>query len=188
MHEYCTYHSTTYATISPKQPALSTRGKSALVADAGSCIGARVSYSLAQSSLTHLAILSRDRETLTRIRNTIARTFPDTDVFVIPIDLCNAEVTKCAIQAFATRLPRGKIDILVACAGASGLLGPLATEDPDAWQAALGDNFWANYNLIHAFLPLASPGAHVAYMSSAVIHGPAFPRSRVLRCWQGCYY
>jgi len=127
-------HQSAYPAIDPTRPELSTAGKSILITGAGSGIGASTALAFAKSGASHVAIVGRRPAALASTKAALAAAYPSTTVHAIPGDMTSLPSITTSLQTFASALPSGKIDILVANAGYINAISPLADTDPtDFW-------------------------------------------------------
>ncbi|KAK0720151.1 hypothetical protein B0H67DRAFT_486905 [Lasiosphaeris hirsuta] len=169
------YHPSAYPAIDPLRSELSTKGKSVLVTGAGSGIGAEIALAFAKSGTSHLGLVGRKASTLETTKATIEARFPGVVAHVIPGNLTDASSITNALQAFAAKTPSGKIDVLVANAGAVNTIKPLDEVDPDDFWQTFDVNVRGNFNLLRAFGPLAAADAIILNVSSAMAHIPYIP-------------
>jgi NAD(P)-dependent dehydrogenase (short-subunit alcohol dehydrogenase family) len=174
---YNLYHNTTYPSIDPTQPGLSTISKSAIVTGAGSGIGAAVALSLARSGISRLALLGRRQHALEKTKSTIEAAVgtASTAVSIYAVDMTEPVALNAALVSFAQQCAGGNVDILVANAGSLGALATIRDADPAAWWDGFQVNVMGNFHLVRSFLSIAARNAAVIYLSSAVVHGPHMP-------------
>jgi len=172
---YRTYHRASYAAIDPTQPALSTKSKSAVVTGAGSGIGASIAVSLAKSAISYIALVGRREDALRKTKSAIEAVSASTKVYLYAVDITDLAAIDEALKGFVQKCPSGMLDILVANAGSLGPLSSIRDADPGQWWNGFEVNVKGNFNLVHAFLPLASAASSIVHISSGVIHGPYFP-------------
>lgn len=116
-----------YPTIDP-EPLYAARfysGKVVLVTGASSGIGRETALQYARAGAL-LAIVARSREALDETRDLIVAAVPGADVLVLTADVRDVEGVRSAVQDVLQHF--GKLDILVANAGAITLFTP--REDP----------------------------------------------------------
>ncbi|KAF4983240.1 hypothetical protein FZEAL_1307 [Fusarium zealandicum] len=164
-----TIHQTSYPAISPLRPELSTRGKNALITGGGSGIGAVIAQSFAKSGITNLALLGRTEKTLVENKANIEKDYPETTIWIYRVNIADPESTRSALESFAASV-KGKIDILVANAGAMPITNSIAEAEPDNWWLSFETSVRGNFNLLQAFHPLAGPGASVVHVSTAAMY------------------
>ncbi|WQF84781.1 Putative short-chain dehydrogenase/reductase SDR, NAD(P)-binding domain superfamily [Colletotrichum destructivum] len=169
-----TYHTESYAAISPSRPELSTKGKHAFISGGGSGIGASIAQSLAKSGITTLGLLGRTIKTLQDSKAVIEALNRDTKVHLYVADVTNAEQTSAALASFSESIG-GKIDILVANAAYMANIESIPESDSSDWWRAFEISVRGNFNLLRAFHPHASPAASVIHISTAAIHLPHMP-------------
>ncbi|TQN66495.1 Short chain dehydrogenase citE [Colletotrichum shisoi] len=169
-----TYHTESYAAISPSRPELSTRGKHAFISGGGSGIGASIAQSLAKSGIPTLGLLGRTSKTLQDNKAAIEALNRDTKVHLYVADMTDAEQTSAALASFSQSVG-GKIDILVANAAYMADIESIPDSDPSDWWRAFEISVRGNFNLLRAFHPHASPAASVIHISTSAIHLPHLP-------------
>ncbi|KAM5344760.1 hypothetical protein ACJ41O_010622 [Fusarium nematophilum] len=167
-----TIHRTTYPSISPSLPSLSTRGKSAVVTGGGSGIGAAIAKSFAGSGIAHLALLGRTEGSLLETKAEIdSLSRGATTVQTYRVDVTDAEATRSALRSFAASTTSGAIDILVANAGYMSTPQLVADLDPGDFWLGFDINVRGNLNALQAFHPLARQGAStVVHVSTGAFH------------------
>jgi NADP-dependent 3-hydroxy acid dehydrogenase YdfG len=169
------YHRDTYPYIDPSRPALSTKGKTAIVTGAGSGIGASIAQSLAKSGISALGLVGRTATTLQRTRDAVAALSPATQVHVYAVDILDGGAVDRALAAFAAATASGTIDIVVANAGYMSDLSSVVGADADDWWRGFEVNIRGNFHLLRAFAPRAAPGAVVVHVTTAAIYIPYMP-------------
>lgn len=167
------HHTTTYASISPLLPSLSTAGKVVLITGGGSGIGPTIAHSFARSGTTKVILLGRTILTLNSTAATLEAEFPSLKVLTHVADIVDENAVNSAfISAFKQF---GKIDILVSNAGYMSDLEPLATGSIAEWWKGMEINLKGNIILTQAFLRHASPTPVFIALSTAGAHLPAIP-------------
>ncbi|KAF4336465.1 peroxisomal short-chain alcohol dehydrogenase [Fusarium beomiforme] len=164
-----TTHKTSYPSISPLRPELSTKGKNALITGGGSGIGASIARSFAKSGITNLALLGRTEKTLLENKAYIEENYPETKVWTYAVNIVDAESTNSVLEAYTTAI-NGKIDILIANAGYMPKTQPITVADPVDWWLTFEINVKGNFNLLRAFHPLATPEATVIHISTSAMY------------------
>lgn len=162
-----TYHTTTYPTISPLRPALSTAHKTVLITGGGSGLGLAYAKSFASSGCTRLAITGRRSSTLLSAAAEIELEYPHTKVLTLPSDVTDREGVIAAFKTAAETF--GKIDVLINNAGYLPSFFPLGTEsasEADDWWSAFSVNVRGSHNVLSAFLPVAAENATVIQLGS----------------------
>lgn len=170
-----TYHSDTYPAINPSLPHLSTKGKNVVVSGGGSGIGAAIVRSLATSGSTSITILGRREKNLLETKEAINKDIPDTTIYTIVADIASKESTLAAFDTIKSNV--GTVDILIANAGYYSDHATIEGADLDEWFKAFEINVKGNFNLVKAFLPLATENAAVINVSAAMTHVEYFPLS-----------
>ncbi|KAF4451461.1 hypothetical protein F53441_5553 [Fusarium austroafricanum] len=164
-----TIHNTTYPSISPLRPELSTKGKNALITGGGSGIGASIARSYAQSGITNLSLLGRTEKTLVENKAYIEKNYPETKVWTYTVNISDAESTHSVLETYAAAI-NGKIDILIANAGYMPKTENVTVADPNDWWLTFEINVKGNFNLLRAFDPLAAPGSTVIHVSTSAMY------------------
>jgi NAD(P)-dependent dehydrogenase (short-subunit alcohol dehydrogenase family) len=169
-----TYRTDTYPSISPTLPKLSTAGKSAFVTGGGAGgIGAAIAASLVRSGISTLGLLGRNESRLRETKLTLETISPKTMVHIYFAELSDQLAVQRAVSSFATTVPGGKIDILVANAGYLADLSSVDAADPKEWWTGFETNVLGNLHLLQAFFPFApEKGASVVHISTAAVHLP----------------
>lgn len=168
-----TWRNQAYAAISPLLPQLSTKGKNIVITGGGSGIGSAIAHSFAASGATSISILGRRKDKLLQTKSNIEKDFPNTKVFSYPTDLIDRDAVTNTFDAIKSTV--GIVDILVANAGFSPKLLPLKDSNPDSWWNAYEINVKGNFNLIQAFLTVASKTASVLNIAAGASHVPYLP-------------
>ncbi|RDW66980.1 NAD(P)-binding protein-28 [Coleophoma crateriformis] len=170
-----TWHSSTYATISPTRPELSLHGKSVVITGGGSGIGAAITEAFARAGVSKLAIIGRRKEVLeaaaARIKS-IAH--PGTQIIIVVADVASQEQVTTAFDKIAQQFDQ-KPDILVSNAGYFGGRVPLDIENLKGVDATLNINVKGAFLVTKAFISIAVDDATIINISSAVEHLPPWP-------------
>jgi NAD(P)-dependent dehydrogenase (short-subunit alcohol dehydrogenase family) len=167
------YHTDTYAAIDPTSPGLSTRGKDVVITGGGLGVGKSIAFSFAKSGASSIFILGRTAKTLIETQNEIENAYPQTTVhyYIADIEDSNALVTTFkSIQSTV-----GSIHILVANAGYLPDIGPIVKIGLDEWFKGFETNVKGNFNLVNAFIPVATKGASIISISTVLAHLPHIP-------------
>ncbi len=110
-----------YSTIDPKEAFASQtyRGKVVLITGASRGIGQEtaITYAMAGANVT---IAGRSQETLDKTAAVIHAAVSGAQVLAVPTDVRDPKATEAAVQATLERF--GRLDVLIANAGASGNL------------------------------------------------------------------
>ncbi|MCJ1314485.1 hypothetical protein MMC25_008167 [Agyrium rufum] len=150
-----TWHNDSYPAISPTQPALSAAGKHVVVTGGGTGIGASIALSFAKAGAASVSILGRREDRLKKSTAAISdAAHSATKVLYEVADLTNGADVRRAIDSIASRVG-DKISIFVANAGSIPTMGPLATDDVDAFMRGFDMNVRTILNSLQAFIPNA---------------------------------
>ncbi len=146
-------------------------GMSALVTGGGSGIGLACAYRLAEDGAA-VTICGRTEQRLRSAADEIGRAGPG-PVMWISCDVTDEAQVAAAVAA-AGDSGGGRLDIVVACAGGSTHMGPIAVSDSAAWRATIELNVMGTFLTIkHAAPALARQGGG----SIVAISSIASPRS-----------
>lgn len=140
-------------------------GKIALVTGASRGIGYAMALALAKAG-AHVLALGRTVGGLEELDDEINAAGGTASL--IPADLNDEKAIAQLAPALADRY--GKLDILIANAGALGELAPIPDISPDIWQRTFATNVTANFQLFRTLDPLlrASDLPRVAVVTSRV--------------------
>ncbi|MCI0466253.1 MAG: SDR family NAD(P)-dependent oxidoreductase [Beijerinckiaceae bacterium] len=140
-------------------------GRVALVTGASRGIGRAVALELARAG-AHVIALARTQGALEELDDAIR--VKDGAATLVPCDVKDYAALDRLGAAIFERW--GRLDVLVANAGALGPMTPLAHVDPKQWEEVIAVNLTANWRLIRALDPLlrlAKEGRAVFISSSA---------------------
>ncbi|KAI9447682.1 NAD-P-binding protein [Lactarius indigo] len=156
-----------YSTIDPKEAFANQtyRGKVVLITGASRGIGQEtaITYAMAGANVT---IAGRSQETLDKAAAVIHAAVSGAQVLAVPTDVRDPKATEAAVQATLERF--GRLDVLIANAGASGDLNQkLGDKDPDQWWNTFEVNVRGVYNTVRASLSaLEKTGGRIVVVSS----------------------
>jgi NAD(P)-dependent dehydrogenase (short-subunit alcohol dehydrogenase family) len=167
------FHKDTYPAIDPSQPHLSTKGKNVVITGGGSGIGSSFSIAFAKSGATSISILERKESALLEKKAELEKLYPSTKVYNYATDLTDKDLVIRAFEGIKSAV--GVVDILIANAGYSPDLTSIESSDFDDWYASIDINLKGNYNLLKAFIPVASKTACVNGVNGAITHLPHVP-------------
>ena len=144
-------------------------GKVALVTGASRGIGAATAVELARRG-AHVVITARTQGGLEETDDAI-RAAGGTAT-LLPLDLTQGEILETIGPSLFERFRR--LDILVANAGALGVLSPVQDIQPDDWAEALAVNVTANWRLIRsvARLLLVAEAGRAVFVTSRIVQRP----------------
>jgi NAD(P)-dependent dehydrogenase (short-subunit alcohol dehydrogenase family) len=167
------YHTDTYPAIDPTSPRLSTKGKNVVITGGGSGIGKSIALSFAKSGAFSTSILGRTAKTLIETHAKIKKAYPKTTAhyYIADIEDSNALVT--AFKSIQSTV--GSVHILVANAGYLTDIGPIDKINPVEWFKGFEINVKGNFNLVNAFITVATKGASIISISTVLAHLPHMP-------------
>jgi NAD(P)-dependent dehydrogenase (short-subunit alcohol dehydrogenase family) len=165
-----TYHTTAYPAINPYLLALSSFGKNIVITGGGSGIGSEIAKAFAQSEASSIALLGRTESSLLQTKREI-EVLPNntTKVSTYVADITNPTALSQSLKSHAAS-HGGKLHVLVANAGFLPSNGSIFDSSPQDWFAGFEINVKGTFNLLRAFLPLATEDAVVLNTSTAVAH------------------
>lgn len=145
-------------------------GRLALVTGASRGIGAAVAKRFAAEG-ADLVLAARTRGALEELDDDI-RDRHGRSTTLLELDLADGDQVDLVGPTLAERF--GRLDILVANAGALGELSPLHHVDTAVWREAFDVNVDANWRLIRTLDPLlrGSEAGRATFVSSAAAHKP----------------
>ncbi|KAH9042845.1 NAD-P-binding protein [Lactarius hengduanensis] len=156
-----------YSTIDPKEAFANQtyRGKVVLITGASRGIGQEtaITYAMAGANVT---IAGLSQETLDKTAAVIHAAVSGAQVLAVPTDVRDPKATEAIVQATLERF--GRLDVLIANAGASGnLTQKLGDKDPDQWWNTFEVNVRGVYNTVRASLSaLEKTGGRIVVVSS----------------------
>lgn len=159
-----TFHNTSYPSISPTRPELSTTGKTVLISGGGRGVGVSIVNAFAEAGAAHIFILGRNAANLQAVAQRTESTHPATKV--VPVA---GDVTREADVAHAfAELKKivSNVDVVVANAGYLATVAPIpaATQSEDDpvtadWWHGFEVNVKGVFLLARQFLAAAAPNA-----------------------------
>lgn len=162
-----TWHTTTYAPLSPLLPTNSATGKTVLITGGGTGIGAATALSFAAAGALKLILLGRRPAPLLATKSRIEAAYPETSVLTAATDITNCSAVD---TAFALLGPTGKIDVLVSNAASIGPQDAVATVPAAEFLDSISTNLAGALNIAQAFLLRAAPDAVVIDINSSAAH------------------
>ena len=155
---------------SPPSPAASASGRIALVTGATHGIGRAVALGFARAGVQVIAT-GRTQSALESLDDEI-RTAGGPRPTLVPLDLVDGDGVDRLGGAIHQRW--GKLDVLVAAAGALGVTTPVAHLSPKVWDQVIAVNLTSNYRLIRAMDPLLRAAGHgrAVFLTSGAATNP----------------
>jgi NAD(P)-dependent dehydrogenase (short-subunit alcohol dehydrogenase family) len=152
-------------------------GKVAFITGGGTGIGAGIAHALADAGAS-VVIGGRRKEVLASTADAIEQR--GGRVIGITFDVTDIDQLRAAVDEVVGEL--GRLDIVVANAGAPPAPGPVLDMDPDDWQRTIELNLTGTWNTAHVTVPhlIASGGGHL------LVVGSSAGRSRNAE-WVGAY-
>lgn len=167
------FHTTSYPSIDPSRPDLSTAGKVVAITGGGSGIGPRIAHAFATSGATKIAILGRTVSSLEQTKREVEEAHPGVAVHALVADISDETAVSNAFQGISEAL--GKIDIFISNAGYLPDTKPIAEADIEEWFRGMTINVKGTLILSKAFLKYASEDPTFVHVSTGGCHIPPMP-------------
>jgi NAD(P)-dependent dehydrogenase (short-subunit alcohol dehydrogenase family) len=163
-----TYHHHSYPAIDPSRPELSAKGKVVLITGGGQGIGKATARAFAQANAHAIIITGRTQKTLFETKAELEKINIDTKVHTFVGDVTNADAVRAIFDSIKQEF--GNVDVLVSNAGYLPESAPFSKQDPDEFWKAFEINTKGAFNVVRAFLSVASPNATLINVSTAAAH------------------
>jgi NAD(P)-dependent dehydrogenase (short-subunit alcohol dehydrogenase family) len=168
-----TFHADTYPAINPTLPQLSTKGKNIVISGGGSGIGPEIARSFAKSGASSISIFGRTEKSLLQTKEKLENEYPNIKIYSYVADIVNRSSIDKVFQSINSAV--GAVDILIANAGYMPDLLSVTKADPENWWNGFEINVKGAFNLVSAFVPVASKSASIINISTAAAHLPYVP-------------
>lgn len=122
-----TWHSDTYAAISPLRPELSAKGKTVIITGAGSGIGRETAKAFATAGAEHIALIGRRIANVSETKSIVEAESPSVRVTAHEADVVDLKATVKAAAEI------GKWDVLLLNAGYGETPAKAGDADVDDW-------------------------------------------------------
>lgn len=168
------WHDNTYASLSPKRPELSARGKIIAITGGGTGIGAETAHQFAAAGASRIGIFGRREQPLLATKASIEKYYPGIEVFTASTDVTSKEQVDAAFDRF---LGDSKLDVVVSAAAKTGPMDSVEEVDGEKFIEAVNVNLRGALYTAQAFLRHAAKGAVAVNVSSSAAHlnfGPGF--------------
>jgi NAD(P)-dependent dehydrogenase (short-subunit alcohol dehydrogenase family) len=163
-----TFHTDTYPAINPTSPRLSTVGKNIVITGGGSGIGLQITTSFAKSGASSISIFGRREKMLVDTKAKLEKEYPKTKIYTYAADIVDKAALDKAFDSIKATV--GIVDVLVANAGYLPTLTPIAKADINEWYNGFEVNVKGSFNLVTAFMPVASKNAAIINITSGIVH------------------
>jgi NAD(P)-dependent dehydrogenase (short-subunit alcohol dehydrogenase family) len=163
-----TYHRRSYAAIDPSRPELSAKGKVVLITGGGQGIGKVTARAFAQANAYAIIITGRTQQTLLETKAELEQINSITTVHTYVGDVADTNAVRTIFDSI--RQVFGRVDVLISNAGYFPDLAPISKQDPDDFWKAFEINTKGAFNIVQAFLSVASPNATLINVSTAAVH------------------
>jgi NAD(P)-dependent dehydrogenase (short-subunit alcohol dehydrogenase family) len=167
------WHSTTYSSISPSRPELSTVGKVILITGGGSGLGPHIARAFATAGSMSIALVGRTLSTLQSTAASLKSTFPSLKILTLVADIVDKSAVDAAFAETKSKL--GPIDILVSNAAYFPDASLIGDADIDEWWRGVDVNLKGNLILVQAFLKNMAEKPTILNLTTAGAHIPAIP-------------
>ena len=168
------WHTAPYAAIDTQRPALSMKGKAAVITGAGGAIGKATALAFAASGISDLALIGRRLNLLETAKQDIESKSPSTRVRIYSGDVADMSSMSSIIEEFRNEVGK-PIEVLVSNAGFFSTPSTIAKADQEEWWQNFITNVQGQFLIVRAFLPVASSSATIVSVSSALAHSPPLP-------------
>jgi len=168
-----TWHNTSYDAISPKNPALSAKGKNIIITGGGNGIGAEMARSFAVAGAANVAILGRNEAKLQSTKAAIEKEFPNTHVFAAAADILDKAAIDRTFDAIKAHV--GPANVLISNAGYLPDIKSIAESDIDQWWSGMEINVRGPLIVVQSFLRIAAPDATIISVGTGGAQMPHFP-------------
>ncbi|KPM41108.1 hypothetical protein AK830_g5452 [Neonectria ditissima] len=168
-----TFHTTSYSSIDPSRPDLSTAGKVVLITGGGSGMGPRIAHAFATSGATKIAILGRTASSLQQTKQEVEAAHAGVTVQTSVADISDENAVNKAFEGVSEAF--GKIDILISNAGYLPDTKPIAEADIEEWFRGMTINVKGTLILSKAFLKYGSKSPTLVHVSTGGCHIAPMP-------------
>jgi NAD(P)-dependent dehydrogenase (short-subunit alcohol dehydrogenase family) len=140
-----------------------------IVTGGAGAIGSATVEAFAKAGAGLVGLVGRTKETLASTKEKFESRYPKTKFVIGVADVANSESVEAAFKEFRQHAA-GPLDILVSNAGYLSTLGPLLTSASDDWWKGFEINVKGAFNVVRAFLAVATPTATVISISTAAAY------------------
>ena len=167
-----TYHHRSYPAIDPSRPELSAKGKVVVITGGGQGIGKATARAFTQANASAIIITGRTQQTLLETKMELEKLNPGTKVCTFVGDVTDEAAVRTIFDSIKQDF--GHVDVFVSNAGYLPEPTPISKQDSDDFWKAFEINTKGAFNVVRAFLSVASPHATLINVSTAAAH-MAFP-------------
>ncbi len=143
------WHDNTYASLSPKRPELSVRGKTIAITGGGTGIGAETAHQFAAAGASRIGIFGRREQPLLDTKASIEKHHPGVQVFTATADVTNKGQVDAAFDKF---LGDTKLDVVISAAAKTGPTESVEEVDGDKFIESVNVNLKGALYTAQAFL------------------------------------
>lgn len=152
------YHVKSYPTISPRQPSLSTKGKTIIIAGVShDHVGLAIARSFAESGAMNIALMGESESILTSSTSDIRANYSATSIEYYVTDVRSTE--SVGVTAHHIRASLGAWDVFVQAVAHSPVATTLVGADTDDWWECFEQNVRSTQHFAKHFLPKKRPNA-----------------------------
>ena len=169
-----TYHTTSYPALDPMQPALSTKGKTVIIACGDVDIAESafdVASSFAASGASNIALICSVDQALLNAKSKLERRYPSTNVEIYDADLTSTE--SVGVAAHNIRASFGAWHVFVHNNRDASKNATLAGSDTQDWWSIWEHNIRFTQHFAKHFMPKARSDATYISEFSGAIYAPA---------------
>lgn len=169
-----TWHNRPYPAISPTRPEASAAGKNVVITGGGTGIGKAAAIAFAQAGAKSVSIIGRRVDRLQTAGEEITEANPSIQLVLEKGDVTNPTSIRHALAAILEKID-GKIDIFINNAGILAKEGAVIDYPESEVRRSFETNLMGSFNALQAFNPLATPGAKLLNIGSAISHWSPLP-------------
>lgn len=169
-----TWHNDTYPAIAPTRPELSAAGKNVVITGGGTGIGKATAIAFAQAGAKSVSIVGRRLDRLQTAGQAVSEANSSSQVVLQTGDITNRASINAALDVIVNKVG-SNIDIFVSNAGMLPIEAPVVGYPDAEFRRAFEINTMGTFHALHAFTPLAAPGAKFLYTASSIGHWAPLP-------------
>ncbi|KAI8966050.1 putative short-chain dehydrogenase [Daldinia sp. FL1419] len=170
-----TQHTSSYASISPTLPHLSTASKSIFVVGGSTGIGKATALAFLEAGSRHVVLTGRREAVLSAAAAEIKGKYPDAKVLTFAVDVADEAGVDGAFAKAKAEF--GTLDVVINSAGIVPPLKPLSSTDLGAWWTGFETNVKGAAIVARATAKHAASDAVLLYLGTA---GALFPANGAL--------
>ncbi|KAI9878061.1 MAG: hypothetical protein M1830_002040 [Pleopsidium flavum] len=165
------WHTTTYAALSPSNASVSAANKTVLITGGGRGIGSSIAASFATAGASHIILLGRSESHLVSVKKNLESTNPKSKIHIFAADVVDSKTIDETFAKIHETI--GPIDILVSNAGYAPELTSISESSLTDWWRGFEVNVLGAFIVTRAFLKTAATNPTLINISTAITHLPA---------------